>query len=144
MAMGATASVLEAICRKFRGVLERERDDETPEEAEARRGVTYNQLSDGRMRFVIDLPKDEGARFLAAIDSAASELKASPDDSAETPRPKRRRPSRADGLMIVTESFLANGPKKRRGGAPHEVVLHVTKTELEQKTEGAFIANAGG
>jgi hypothetical protein len=161
MAMSTTASVLETLCRKFRSVLDRERESETPEEAEAKRSATYHHLKDGRMRFTIDLPADEGARFLAAIDAAcvceektdaASEEKTE-DVSAETPPAAtpiaatapagRRRRTRGDGVMIVAESFLATGPRERAGGPPYEVQLHVTPAELKGGIEGAFIANAG-
>ncbi|MCC7384539.1 MAG: DUF222 domain-containing protein [Deltaproteobacteria bacterium] len=203
MAVSATASILEKICRKFRSVVEIERDRETPAEADARRTVRYQHLPDGRMRFTADLPADEGARFLAALDRAVIDSAVTDravtdravvdravvdravvdravvdravvdravvdravtdravtdravtdravldsagatDASAETsPIAEKRRPTRADGLMLMTESFLAEGPRPRAGGTPCEVRLHVTKEELEEKLEGAFLDNA--
>jgi len=50
----------------------------------------------------------------------------------------------ADGLMVVVESFLADGARPRRGGAPHEVVLHVPAGTLEASGEGAFVENHDG
>lgn len=114
MAQHTTAAELEQICRRFRGV-----QDESPrgvEEAEARRFVRVARGPDGAVRLSVQVPADEGARLLAALDAAASV-----DDSAESPRA----PNRADGLMHLVESWFADGPRPRRGGAPHEVVLHV-------------------
>ncbi|MCC7386714.1 MAG: DUF222 domain-containing protein [Deltaproteobacteria bacterium] len=153
MAVSAPASILEKICRKFRSVVEAERDRETPAEADARRTVRYQHLPDGRMRFTADLPADEGARFLAALDRATLDRATldravlgsagATDASAETsPIAEKRRPTRADGLMLMTESFLAEGPRSRAGGTPCEVRLHVTKEALEEKLEGAFLDNA--
>ena len=45
--------------------------------------------------------------------------------------------------MMIIESFLTEGPKARAGGAPTEVSLHVEKTELETKSDRAFVENAG-
>ena len=46
MATSAPASVLETLCRRFRGVLEAER--ETPEEADERRNVVVHHTDGGR------------------------------------------------------------------------------------------------
>ena len=43
--------------------------------------------------------------------------------------------------MVLVESFLAEGPRSRRGGMPTEVRLHVTEDELH--SGGGFIENAG-
>ena len=78
MATSAPASVLETLCRRFRGVLEAER--ETPKEADERRKVVVHHTDDGRLRLSVELDADEGARFLAALDLARFDV------SAETPR----------------------------------------------------------
>ena len=167
MATSAPASVLETLCRRFRGVLEAER--ETPEEADERRKVVVHHTDDGRLRLCVELDADEGARLLAALDLARFDVSAetprsfdvsaetqrasgvsaetlrSIGVSAETPRAfdvsgKAPR-SRADALMVLVESFLAEGPRSRRGGTPTEVRLHVTEDELH--SGGGFIENAG-
>jgi hypothetical protein len=142
IARSTTASILEELCRKFRTVLERSRDDESPEEADSRRSVRHQHLADGRMRFTIDLAADEGPRFLAAVERATFEQGEGDVPAEMSPAEKRRR-NKADGVMIMTESFLAGGPKEGKGGNLCEVRLHVTREQVEQKTAGAFIENAG-
>ncbi len=137
MATSAPASVLETLCRRFRGVLEAER--ETPEEADERRKVVIHHTDDGRLRLSVEVDADEGARLLAALDLARFDVSAETphtfDVSAETPR------TRADALMVLVESFLAEGARSRAGGTPTEVLLHVTEDELQ--SGGGFIENAG-
>ena len=99
LATSAPASVLETLCRRFRGVAQAER--ETPEEADERRKVVVHHTDDGRLRLSVELDADEGARPLAALDLARFDV------SAETPR------TRADALMVLAESFLAEGARSR-------------------------------
>ncbi len=137
LATSAPASVLETLCRRFRGVLAAER--ETPEETDERRKVVVRHTDDGRLRLSVELDADEGARFLAALDAARFDVSAETphrfDASVETPR------TRTDALMVVVESFLAEGARSRTGGTPTEVRLHVTEDELQNG--GGFIENAG-
>ena len=78
----------------------------------------------------IQLPADEGARFLSAFDAAAD----AKDEGA----------TRADALVTITESFLASGASAPAGRAPYDVVVHVTAEALKGKTDGAFIHNHDG
>ncbi len=146
MAVFATASQLEQICRRFRGVLRSEATDSV-DEAEARRFVSHSVTSDGMMRFSIQLPAEEGARLLAAVamgqDAAGGAQAQRRGVSAETSGGSRPRASRADGLMTAVESFLEHGAKKRSGGTPNEVILHVSKDVLAHREEGGFIENGG-
>ncbi len=167
IARGATAAQLERICRKFRGYLQ----DEQPAAAELKRRVSVRYGDDGTMRFSIVLAADEGSRLLAAIESGRAALDedgadVSAESSAE-PNPAqgvrategdmtvaKAGASRAEGLMAVVESWFANGPQPRRGGAPHEVVLHVSPEGLslagvavetsEDQATPNFIETAGG
>ncbi len=128
MGMSAPASVLESLCRKFRKVRDTR---ETVEEADRRRTVQHHFTDHGKMRLDVQLDADEGARVLAALEIARGHV------SAET------RATTADALMIIVDGFLADGPKARAGGPPTEVRLHVEKAELEAKSDGAFVENAG-
>jgi len=73
------------------------------------------------------LSRDRLARGLAAHDLARFDVSAETprtfDASAETPR------TRADALMVLVESFQAEGARSRTGGTPAEVRLHVTEDE---------------
>jgi len=137
MAASAPASVLETLCRRFRGVLEAER--ETPEEADERRKVVVHHTDDGRLRLSVELDADEGARFLAALDLARFDVSAETPHAADVPAETPR--TRADALMVLVESFLAEGARSRPGGTPTEVRLHVTEDELQ--SGGGFIENVG-
>jgi len=160
IAEASTAAQLERICRKFRGCMQA-----SGAEAETKRRLSVRYGDDGTMRFSAQLPADEGARLLAAIESGQAALqstgshKAGPADataavcSNATAAPDQpshvsvQAPSRVDGLMTLVESWFAQGPKPRRGGAPNEVMLHVSAETLAQQkpaTPAALIDNAGG
>ena len=128
----ATASQCERICRTFRKVMA-PRDRAA---AEAARRVTVRGADDGTVRVSIVLPADEGARFVAGMDSAKALL------DRDQPRASDRgdeaaRHSRADGLMAMVETWHDAEPRPRRGGAPNEVVLHVTPDALRADHESA-------
>ncbi len=136
IAQNSTAAQLERICRKFRGYMQ----DERPEAAELKRRVSVSYGDDGTMRFSVVMAADEGSRLLAAIESGRAVLDA--DGQADAlPAGARTEPaadmtlgtkgaSRVDGLMAVIESWFATGAQPRRGGAPHEVLLHVSPQSL--------------
>lgn len=158
IAQNSTAAQLERICRKFRGCMQ----DQSPEAAELKRRVSVRYGDDGTVRITATLPADEGSRFLAAIESGRAALDA--DVSAETvavSEPSgdmtmtKKGATRADGLVALTESWFATGAQPRRGGAPHEVLLHVSAESLADPKFGNsdvsaeaptpnFIDNAGG
>ena len=122
IARSTTAAQLELVCRRFGVAVERD----SPAEAEARRIVEARWTEGGQLRVSVQLPPDEGARLLAALDSARE---ASDGENS----------SRADGLRTLVESWFAEGARPRRGGAPHEVVLHVSAG-----TPAAYIENEEG
>jgi len=179
-----TGQQLERVCRKFRSVV-RQTQTKTVEQAEEARYVRHHWTDDGMLSVSIQLPADEGSRFLSAIDAARSaetaakppgEMTKSADagtqpadagseaaDAGTQPADAGRKAadggtqladagtkvhavvaSRADGLMTITESFLASGPSPRAGGAPHDVVLHVSAEMLAHGTDGAFIESHDG
>ncbi len=172
VALSSPASVLERICRKLREVIDGEREVESPEDADARRTFRCEHLANGRVRFVVDVPADEGAVLLAAVDRAVLDLRngrreaatavvagdapdagrgsgvdlTHPTDasavSAEAPAVGRT--NRVDGLMIVAESYLSSAAPTRRRGPLTEVVLHVSPADLSTTGTGAFIDNVGG
>ncbi len=138
IAMYTTGQQLERVCRKFRSVV---RETKTVAEAEEARFLRHHWTGDGMLSVSIQLPADEGARVLSALDAA----KSAEDGASE----RGEGASRADALMTITESFLArvvsgSGPSARSGGAPHDVVLHVSAEALTTKSEGAFVESHAG
>ncbi len=121
IARGSTAAQLERICRKFRGCMQ----DARPEAAEERRRLSVRHGDNGTVRITMELPADEGSRVLAAIESGRAALEAQNEGDVSAGRP-----GRVDGFMAVVESWFASGAQPRRGGAPHEVVLHVSAERL--------------
>lgn len=129
MAEHATGAELEKICRRFRTVVDAETQPSI-EEADALRFVRVRTRTDGTVEVRIELPPEEGARLVAALDSAATAC--------------AKGASRVDGLMTMVEGWFADGARPRRGGAPNEVVLHVsaeTPPYLENEDAGA-VSNA--
>ena len=144
VALYSTGGQLARLCRRFATVVPE--DAPSVEEVEARRFVRHEWTDDGMLRLTVQLPPDEGARLLSAIESAAEVERAGrAERSGRSDQADDRAPSsKADGLMLLAESFFAGGPRPRRGGAPNEVVLHVPAETLQAKGEGAFIENHDG
>jgi len=91
----------------------------------------FHHTDDGQLRLSVELDADEGARLLAAFELArldgSAETPRTFDGSAETPR------TRADALMVLVESFLAEGARFRTGGTPTEFRLHVTEDGVPRR-----------
>jgi len=157
VALSCTAQQLERLCRRFARVVG---SDDAPE---PERFVHHEWSDEGALRVTIQLPADEGARLLAAIEagreadggggptdvtgashSAAGSLQGNHEQGDAGTAPAGARATMADGLMVVAESFLVDGARPRRGGAPHEVVLHVPAGTLEAEGEGAFVESHDG
>ena len=135
IARSATAAQLERICRHYRAAT----CEQTPLDSTCERFVRVRQTDRGSTRITLQLPPDEGARFVAALDAAMAQL----DRGARGETPEAaglafddertdaaKRADRADAAMALAESFFASGVRPRRGGAPHEVVLHVDAEAL--------------
>ena len=152
MALLATASQLERLCRGYRGVL----DGKEPPRLEDR-SVRSRLLPGGMVRIELVLVPDEADLVLRAVERArqvqAQEMKVQekapeapaepgapaepiaaaspevtpgePDVSAETPWP-----TRADGAVKVAEAFLAGHPVTGTGGERFQVVVHLDQEVL--------------
>ncbi len=236
IARHTTGQQLERVCRKFRNVV---REPKTIEAAEEARFLSHHWTDEGMLSVSIQLPADEGARFLSAIDAAKAddgggatspEATAAAEGGGATGNDAAKAAkgggatradaakaaegggatcadaakgggatgagtttadnggnancadvakatdgghatgagtttadngggathadatkagdgggaTGADALMTIIESFLASGPSPRAGGAPHDVVVHVTAEALEAETDGAFIESHDG
>lgn len=150
----ATAAQLEALIRRYRGVLEVELGD--TDAAFRRRYVECRHDDDGSLLIEARLPAEEGAVVLAALDAARDALRGRKDVSAETPcadveaaveappaaedvsaetPAESRAVSNADALVLMADTLLAAGPAGRRGGDRYQVVVHVEAGTLAGKSE---------
>ena len=156
IAYSSTAAQLERVCRKFKWVVDELEREKSPLDIELRRSVKSYHTEDGMMHINICLLPDEGARLLATIDAGANALLDEAvadaevrvadnddlgDDVPPSPRPRR---NRADGLMLVAESFVAERAATDRADAGCELIVRVDAETLADKSEGGFMDNAGG
>jgi hypothetical protein len=81
----ATAAQLEALLRRYRGVLEVELGD--TDAGFRQRYLKCSHDDDGALLIEARLPAEEGALVLAALDAARDALRRQPHGSAETPPP---------------------------------------------------------
>ena len=146
VAKSTTAAQLERICSKFRGVIDEAERPTDPRDTDERRFVRVHYTDDGMMQIDIRLLPDEGARLLAAIDAGRAIATDAARAEVQTPHASSEtvRRNRADGVMVVAETFAASDPVTTRTDARCEVIVHVDAAALAGKTEGGFIDSAGG
>ena len=146
MALLATGAQLEKLCRGYRVVLEGERAP-APEE----RSVCRRVLPGGMVKLELVLEPDEADLILRAVDRARevrAERRARPPVDAQrcSEQPVRGLhqppweppgvsaetswPSRADGAVMVAESFLAGHPVSGNGGERFQVMVHLDQEAL--------------
>jgi hypothetical protein len=146
LARHATASQLERVIRAYCGVIAAER---VAAGGRPERYVTWDYADDGSLLLRARLPAEEGAVVLAALEAAADRRAAEPPAgegaSAEAPVGVGER--RADALVLMADTLLANEPAAR-GGDRYQVVVHVDAATLSaaeddgrsELSEGAPIA----
>src|SRR5215207_5114631 len=144
LARHATASQLERMVRGYRSVVLAER---AAAGGRPQRYVTWSYADDGSLLLRARLPAEEGAVVLEALEAGADRLSAdgepaAADVSAETREPaalvaacegvgvpaetpSTRSELRADGLVLMADTLLAQGANGRNGGERYQVVLHV-------------------
>jgi len=128
MALVATGAQLERLCRGYRTVAEG-RKAPAPEERSVRRRL----LPGGMVKLELVLEADEADLVVHAVDRARevrAEQAAPPleggDVSAETSWP-----SRADGMVKLAESFLADHHVSGSGGERFQVMVHLDQDVLD-------------
>ncbi len=149
LALMATGSQLERICRGYRNVAER-----AGQPWQRERELRKRLLDNGMVQLTIVLEPDEADLVLRAIDRAR-EVHAEQDKAAETecaapttPPPQGSKPrsplppeanevpaetqwpTRADGLVSLAESFLAGNPVSGNGGERFQVMVHIDQEAL--------------
>lgn len=134
IALHGTADHVEKTVRAFRRAKDAE---ELGREAQqqANRFLTYSYDEDGSLILKARLPAETGALVLKALEAGIQTLDAEQtsqteegaDVSAETSTVKSTsRQKRTDALVLMSESFLANGPKELNGGDRYQIVVHVS------------------
>ncbi len=149
IALHGTAHHVENTVRHFRRAKEAEELSRETEQ-QINRCLSYSFDDDGSLILKGRLHAETGALVFKALqfamesldDSPSNELDKSSDSESEvsaetstfselTPRMKR-----ADALVLMAESFLANGPKELSGGDRHQVVIHIAAETLQHKEAG--------
>ncbi len=132
-----TAQHVEKLIRAYRRCQEAE---ELSREAcqQQSRCVSYRHDDDGSLILNCRLPAEAGARVVKALELALKELPpAKQDVPAGTPsQPVSFSARRADALVLVAESFLAQGVIEAAGGDRQQIVVHVAAETLRDRTAG--------
>jgi hypothetical protein len=129
-AQHCTASQIESLSSKYRKAV-RQQETETANEQYVERKLKFYYDNDGSLVIKGRFPAEQGAMIVKALQMAVD--RADKEISAETPgtdvtevswEPNAAR--RADALMEMAESYLANGPKASSSSDRYQVMLHVS------------------
>jgi hypothetical protein len=122
-AMYSTGAQLERLCRGYR--IAKAADNALPP---PERSLRRRDLPGGMVKLEIVLAPDEADLVLGALDRARGLEHKVDEHRIEQPDPKR--PSRADGMVALAESYLAGNPGTGNGGERFQVMLHVDQDPL--------------
>ncbi len=122
-AMYSTGAQLERLCRGYRIAMTADNALPPPE-----RSVRRRDLVGGMVKLEIVLTPDEAELVLGALDRARGLEHKVDEHRIEQPDPKR--PSRADGMVALAESYLAGNAGNGNGGERFQVMLHVDQDPL--------------
>lgn len=135
----STASQLERLMRAYRTATAE--DDEI---AADRRHLTTWWEDDGTLTINGNLPAEEGALLLKALDLARAELFASYtadaaafDESADWRGEAPAKPNAADAFVAIAETTIAQGAQAASGGDRHQVIVHVDATAKTPEVKAA-------
>jgi hypothetical protein len=122
-AMYSTGAQLERLCRGYR--IAKTADNALPP---PERSLRRRDLPGGMVKLEIVLTPDEADLVLGALDRARGLERKVDEHRIEQPDPKR--PSRADGMVALAESYLAGNAGTGNGGERFQVMLHVDQDPL--------------
>jgi hypothetical protein len=122
-AMYSTGAQLERLCRGYR--IAKTTDNALPP---PERSLRRRDLPGGMVKLEIVLTPDEADLVLGALDRARGLEHKVDEHRIEQPDPKR--PSRADGMVALAESYLAGNAGTGNGGERFQVMLHVDQDPL--------------
>ncbi len=126
VALHGTASHIEKLVRGYRWRIRVDEENANEQKQQDNRYCHALWSEDGGMTITAKIPPEHGALVLKALQAAADSLDA--DVSAVTSDdpekggdgiPQRR----ADALVLMAETFLANGAQSVSGGDKHQVVV---------------------
>jgi hypothetical protein len=129
LALHATAAHVESVVRAYRGVLSREQETARAVTRRANRCHRFAWDDDDLLSGHYRLPPEDGAIFMSAVDAAAEEVRTSNPEVGYGV-------SFADALVVMAESFLANGPAARTSGDRYQIVLSIDGDVLAFDTDG--------
>jgi hypothetical protein len=140
-AQHCTASQIESLSSKYRKAV-RQQETEAANEQYVERKLKFYYDDDGSLMFKGRFPAEQGAMIVKALQMAVDRAEADTADvSAETPGLDVTEESwepiaakRADALMEMAESYLANGPKGSSSADRYQVMLHVSAETLKANT----------
>jgi hypothetical protein len=122
-AMYSTGAQLERLCRGYRMAKTADNALPLPE-----RSLRRRDLPGGMVKLEIVLTPDEADLVLGALDRARGLEHKVDEHRIEQPDPNR--PSRADGMVALAESYLAGNAGTGNGGERFQVMLHVDQDPL--------------
>lgn len=133
LAREATAAQLERILSGYRRAL----DPESAASAANRRHVATRWEEDGSLSIRANLPPEEGALLLKALDIARESVwksrRAAEIEDANGSASAPQAPDRADALVALAESAVAQGVGTASGGERSQVVVHVEVDALRAR-----------
>jgi Domain of unknown function (DUF222) len=140
VAKGLSGSQLSRFAGYYRSALTLEREDQS-----LKRYVSSGHREDGTWRMSARLPSEQGALVDKALQAAFNGMRAEGyerDEEANDPYGA----GRADALVMMAESLIANGPKELAGTDAYQVVINVDvgASDSESGETIGKIARCGG
>ena len=123
--------------RAYRGALELNE----AVEAQNERFLAWSWEPDGSLSFHGQLPGEDAALFLRALESAHD---AAYEEAAPGSDGQRERISNADAVVSMAETMLAAGPASRKGGERYQVVVHADAGVLTKERESGRCTTKDG
>jgi hypothetical protein len=142
LGLHATGAQLEKVVRLFRGVLKA--NTESAVELHDQRELTHAWNDDGSLTIAARLPPAEGALVLAALKAAEVGLSGEDVPAETSPCSPTFAAKRADALVSLARSSLADGGTARADGEPCEVSVHVDVSSLADERIHERCELAGG
>jgi hypothetical protein len=131
MAEHAPTGHVERIVRGFRRAIDLEEERRGVRDRNAATSVVWFWDDDGSGVVYARLNPEDAATVRKALDAAREDVVAGSDGSAE---PLAAGPSKAQALVAMAESYVANGPAAR--SARWQMVIHVDHDVLTNNSDG--------